>query len=111
MYLRANEYVYRHNFNRQTDEDTINPLFNEIVSRLELEDVIDKNGFAGLSFVISIVETKAQFCNAAEFLCSLIRGVPIIHSPRPGGVHFKLNKRSNASLAEAAALESDQGSR
>ena len=49
MYLRASEYVYRHNFNRQTDEDTINPVFNEIVSRLELEDVIDKTGFAGLS--------------------------------------------------------------
>ena len=49
MYLRANEYVYRHNFNRQTDEDTINPIFNEIVSRLELEDVIDKTGFAGLT--------------------------------------------------------------
>ena len=49
MYLRANEYVYRHNFNRQTDEDTINPLFNEIVKHLELEDVIDKNGFAGIT--------------------------------------------------------------
>ena len=49
MYLRASEYVYRHNFNRQTDEDTINPIFNEIVSRLELEDIIDKNGFAGLT--------------------------------------------------------------
>ena len=49
MYLRANEYVYRHNFNRQENEDTINPVFNEIVSRLELEDVIDKNGFAGLT--------------------------------------------------------------
>ena len=49
MYLRANEYVYRHNFNRQADEDTINPLFNEIISRLELEDVIDKSGFAGLT--------------------------------------------------------------
>ena len=49
MYLRASEYVYRHNFNRQTDEDTINPIFNEIVSRLELEDVIDKNGFAGIT--------------------------------------------------------------
>jgi hypothetical protein len=49
MYLRASEYVYRHNFNRQTDEDTINPLFNEIVSRLELEDVIDKTGFAGIT--------------------------------------------------------------
>ena len=49
MYLRASEYIYRHNFNRQTDEDTINPLLNEIVSRLELEDVIDKTGFAGLS--------------------------------------------------------------
>jgi hypothetical protein len=49
MYLRASEYIYRHNFNRKTDEDTINPLFNEIVSRLELEDVIDKNGFAGIT--------------------------------------------------------------
>ena len=49
MYLRASEYVYRHNFNRQEDEDTINPVFNEIISRLELEDVIDKTGFAGLS--------------------------------------------------------------
>lgn len=49
MYLRANEYVYRHNFNRKADEDEINPLFNEIVSRLELEDAIDKNGFAGIS--------------------------------------------------------------
>jgi hypothetical protein len=49
MYLRASEYVYRHNFNRQADEDTINPLFNEIVKHLELEDVIDKNGFAGIT--------------------------------------------------------------
>jgi hypothetical protein len=49
MYLRASEYVYRHNYNRETSEDLINPLFNEIVSRLELEDVIDKNGFAGLT--------------------------------------------------------------
>lgn len=49
MYLRANEYVSRHNFNRQADEDTINPLFNEIISRLELEDVIDKSSFAGLT--------------------------------------------------------------
>jgi hypothetical protein len=49
MYLRASEYVYRHNFNRQTDEDTINPIFNEIVKNLELEDVIDKNGFAGIT--------------------------------------------------------------
>ncbi len=49
MYLRASEYIYRHNFNRQTDEDTINPIFNEIVSRLELENVIDKTGFAGLT--------------------------------------------------------------
>ena len=49
MYLRASEYVYRHNFNRQIDEDTINPVFNEIVSRLELEDVIDKTGFAGIT--------------------------------------------------------------
>ncbi len=49
MYLRASEYVYRHNFNRQTDEDTINPVFNEIVKHLELEDVIDSSGFAGIT--------------------------------------------------------------
>ena len=49
MYLRANEYVYRHNFNRQTDEDTINPIFNEIVKNLELENVIDSSGFAGIT--------------------------------------------------------------
>ena len=49
MYLRASEYVYRHNFNRQTDEDTINPIFNEIVKNLELEDVIDSSGFAGIT--------------------------------------------------------------
>ena len=69
------------------------------------------NGFAGSFFVISRVETKAQFCSAAEFFCSLTNGVPITQSPRPGGVHFKLNKRSNASFADAAARVSDQGSR
>jgi hypothetical protein len=47
MYLRANEYVYRHNY--VDGDNSINPLFNEIVSRLELEDVIDKTGFAGLT--------------------------------------------------------------
>jgi hypothetical protein len=35
--------------------------------------------------------------------------VPITHSPRPGGVHFKWNKRSNASLAEAEAFASHVG--
>ena len=69
------------------------------------------NGFAGFSFVISVVETNAQFCSAAEFLCSLTIGVPITHSPRPGGVHFNWNNRSNASLADDAALASDQGNR
>ena len=49
MYLRASEYIFRHNYNRQTDEDLINPVFNEIVSRLELEDVIDSSGFAGIT--------------------------------------------------------------
>lgn len=47
MYLRANEYVYRHNY--VDGDNSINPLFDEIVSRLELESVIDKNGFAGIS--------------------------------------------------------------
>ena len=58
-------------------------------------------GLAGLFFVISLVETKAQFCKAAELRCSLTKGVPITQSPRPGGVHFRLNSRSYASFAEA----------
>jgi hypothetical protein len=47
MYLRANEYVSRNDWNNGVD--TPNPLFNEIVSGLELEDVIDKTGFSGIS--------------------------------------------------------------
>lgn len=47
MYLRANEYVYRHNY--VDGDNSINPLFNEIISRLELENVIDKTSFAGIS--------------------------------------------------------------
>jgi hypothetical protein len=49
MYLRASEYVSRNNYNRETNEDLINPLFNEIVKHLELEDVIDNTGFSGIS--------------------------------------------------------------
>jgi hypothetical protein len=49
MYLRASEYISRNNYNRETNEDLINPLFNEIVKHLELEDVIDNTGFAGIS--------------------------------------------------------------
>jgi hypothetical protein len=47
MYLRANEYVSRNDWNN--GKDSPNPVFNEIVSRLELENVIDKTGFSGIS--------------------------------------------------------------
>ena len=35
-----------------------------------------------------------QFCKAAELRCSFTNGVPITQSPRPGGVHFRVNRRS-----------------
>jgi hypothetical protein len=52
MYLRASEYVSRNDWTRNENgelRDNINPLFKEIVERLELEDVIDKSGFAGIT--------------------------------------------------------------
>jgi hypothetical protein len=52
MYLRASEYVSRNDWTRNEKgelRDSINPLFKEIVERLELEDVIDKTGFAGIN--------------------------------------------------------------
>jgi len=52
MYLRASEYVSRNDWTRNENgelRDNINPLFKEIVERLELEDVIDKTGFAGIN--------------------------------------------------------------
>ena len=75
MYLRANEYVYRHNFNRQTDEDTINPLFNEIISRLELEDVIDKSGFAGLTIDVPMGYWRKSNMIHHWFVNNLAEGV------------------------------------
>jgi hypothetical protein len=52
MYLRASEYVSRKDWSRDENGDIIdapNSLFHEIVERLELENVIDDNGFAGMS--------------------------------------------------------------
>jgi hypothetical protein len=52
MYLRASEYISRNDWSRDSKgelQDQINPLFNEIVERLEMSDVIDKSGFAGIS--------------------------------------------------------------
>ena len=52
MYLRASEYVSRNDWSRDENGDildTPNSLFNEIVERLELENVIDNTGFAGMS--------------------------------------------------------------
>ena len=52
MYLRASEYVSRNDWSRDENGellDTPNSLFDEIVKRLELEDVIDNAGFAGIN--------------------------------------------------------------
>jgi len=75
MYLRANEYVYRHNYNRGTSEDLINPLFNEIVSRLELEDVIDKTGFAGLTIDVPMGYWRKSNMVHHWFVNNLAEGV------------------------------------
>ena len=75
MYLRANEYVYRHNFNRQADEDEINPIFNEIISRLELEDVIDKSGFAGLTIDVPMGYWRKSNMIHHWFVNNLAEGV------------------------------------
>jgi hypothetical protein len=52
MYLRASEYVSRNDWSRNDKgeiRDSLNPLFKEIVERLELDDVIDRSGFAGIN--------------------------------------------------------------
>ena len=52
MYLRASEYISRNNWGRDEDGnilDTPNEAFKAIVETFELEDVIDKTGFAGIS--------------------------------------------------------------
>ena len=52
MYLRANEYVSRNDWTRNDKGELVdspNSLFTQIVETLELEDIIDKTGFAGMS--------------------------------------------------------------
>jgi hypothetical protein len=52
MYLRASEYVSRNDWSRNEKgeiRDNPNWLFTQIVETLELEDVIDKTGFAGIN--------------------------------------------------------------
>ena len=88
------------------------PLSSKPTPTPSMEASIRKaNGLAGFNLVIDSVDTKEQFCKAAEFFCSFTRGVPITHRPLPGGVHFRFHRRSNASFAEACALASFQGRR
>ena len=47
MYLRASAYVSRNDYSQ--DEILENPLFAEIVKQFNVEDSIDKTGFAGIS--------------------------------------------------------------
>lgn len=52
MYLRANEYVSRADWSRDENGDildTPNPVFKAIVENFEMENTIDKTGFAGIS--------------------------------------------------------------
>jgi hypothetical protein len=52
MYLRASEYISRNDWGRDEDGnilDTPNETFKAIVEAFEMEDVIDKTGFAGIS--------------------------------------------------------------
>jgi hypothetical protein len=51
MYLRANEYVSRKDYKTIDGQmiAEINPIFDGIVKQFEMEDVIDKESFAGIS--------------------------------------------------------------
>jgi hypothetical protein len=52
MYLRASEYISRNDWGRDENGDildTPNETFKEIVEAFEMQDVIDKTGFAGIS--------------------------------------------------------------
>ena len=52
MYLRANEYVSRNDWTRNENGELVdspNSLFTQIVETLELENIIDNTGFAGMS--------------------------------------------------------------
>lgn len=52
MYLRASEYVSRNDWSRDENGDildTPNQAFKAIVEAFELENVIDKTGFAGIN--------------------------------------------------------------
>ena len=52
MYLRASEYISRNNWGRDEDGnilDTPNEAFKAIVEAFDLENVIDKTGFAGIN--------------------------------------------------------------
>jgi hypothetical protein len=52
MYLRASEYISRNDWGRDENGDildTPNETFKAIVEAFEMEDVIDKTGFAGIS--------------------------------------------------------------
>jgi len=52
MYLRASEYISRTDWGRDENGDildTPNKSFNAIVEAFEMQDVIDKTGFAGIS--------------------------------------------------------------
>ena len=52
MYLRASEYVSRNDWTRNDKGELVdspNSLFTQIVETLELENIIDNTGFAGMS--------------------------------------------------------------
>ena len=52
MYLRANEYVSRNDWTRNDNGELVdspNSLFTQIVKTLELENIIDNTGFAGMT--------------------------------------------------------------
>jgi hypothetical protein len=52
MYLRASEYISRNDWGRDENGDildTPNETFKAIVEAFEMQDVIDKTGFAGIS--------------------------------------------------------------
>lgn len=51
MYMSARKYVRRHNWDRVDDEVTkeINPLFTKFVDAIDANDVVEPDGFSGIS--------------------------------------------------------------
>jgi hypothetical protein len=109
MYLRANEYVSRNDWTRNDNGELVdspNSLFTQIVETLELEDIIDKTGFAGMSIDLPMGYWRKANQIHNWFVTNLADGVDecqVITVRREDLEHLKelcIEVLANKSLAE-----------